>query len=165
MQYKMYLLKYTLYFLDVQQEVEKMYKKSIWGIRYIRWMTRTPWPFLGFVGLGIGLFLYLMLSTKIEVIKTYSAQVIQNQTQITVGIKEDLITDAIVYIYSNKNEAVYPVSIVKTENVSPQTLLYFDDNGQKVLSALLGKELFIDITQRKESLLYQIFVRGGNRRE
>jgi hypothetical protein len=142
-----------------------MYKKSIWGMRYIRWMTRTRWPFLGFVVLGIGLLLSLMLNTKISVIKTYCAQVVQTESQTAVMIGTDDIMDAIGYIYSNKNEAVYTVSIVKTENASQQTLLYFDDNGQKALNALSGKELFIDIPQRKESLLYQIFVKGGNRRE
>lgn len=142
-----------------------LYKKSILGRKYTKFMTGSPWLFITFVLFGVLLFLFLTLTTRIDVIKTYSAEVMSVESENALSIKAANISIGLAYIYSNKNEAVYPVLIERAENLGENFTLHFNSSGQDIIKSLSARNIFIDIPQGKDTLLYRIFVKGGKGRE
>lgn len=137
-----------------------LYKKSPLGKRYIKLMTGSPLPFLSFIFLGTSLFLFLTITTKLDVKKTYSAVALKNNNKII--LKTANLPTGKAYLYTNKNEEVYPVLIKKSDKT-----YFFAVNtiGKASINSLKNKKVFIDISKKKETLLYRIFVKGGKNYE
>lgn len=142
-----------------------LYKKSILGRKYTRFITGSWGGFIIFVLSGLGLLLFLTLTTRIEVIKTYSAELMLVESEIVLSVKESNISVGTAYIYSNKNEVVYPVLIERIETLREGFALQFNRDGQNIIKSLSTRNIFIDIPQGKETLLHRIFVKGGNGHE
>lgn len=142
-----------------------LYKKNALARKYTGLIIGSPWLFIIFVLSGLVLFLFLTLTTRIDVIKTYSAELMSKQNKITLSVKAANISAGTAYMYSNRNEAVYPVFIERTENLREDFTLYFNSHGQNIIKSLSNRNIFIDIPQGKETLLYRIFVKGGEGRE
>lgn len=139
-----------------------LYPKNSVGRAYTRLLTSTPIVFILFIWTGAVLFLFITLTTKIDVIRTYQAEIIKIEGELlALSIKADGITAGSAYLYSNKNEAVYPIFIERTERSNDKMVLYMDINDQKVLRAIQSKDIFVDVPQGKESLLYRIVIKGG----
>jgi hypothetical protein len=142
-----------------------LYKKSVFGRKYIRLLTGSWTLFTAFVLLGVGIFLFLTMTTKIDIINTYSAKIITMENEITLSSKAANIEAGLAYIYINKNEAVYSVSIINAENIRGTYTLHFNSKDQNTIKALQNEKIFIDIPQGKETLLYRIFAKGGKNLE
>lgn len=142
-----------------------LYKKSVWGRKYIRLLTGSWTLFTAFVLLGVTIFLSLTFTTKIDSIKTYSVEIIPVENELTLSTKAANIEAGLAYVYVNKNEAVYPVSIERAENTREIYTLHFNSNDQDIIKVLQNQNLFIDIPQGKETLLYRIFAKGGKNLE
>lgn len=142
-----------------------MYKRSILGRKYIRLITSSPRLFITFVLFGVVLFLFLTLTTRIDVIKTYSAEVFSVESEIALSIKASDIPVGSAYIYSNKNEAVFSVFIENVESIKDNVILHFSNDERDIIQFLSTQNIYIDIPQGKETLLYRIFVKGGKGRE
>lgn len=142
-----------------------LYKKNTLGRTYTRLVTGSSNIFIGFVLLGVISFLFLTLTIRIDVIKTYTAKVLSSESEIVLQIKAANVQDGPAYIYSNKNEAVFPVSIEKTEDLNDSVNLYFSSDSEKVIRSLSPQHLYVEIPQGKETLLYRIFLKGGKGRE
>lgn len=137
-----------------------LYKKSPLGKRYIKLMTGSPLPFLSFIFLGTSLFLFLTITIKLDVKKTYSAIALKNNNKMI--LKTTNLPTGKAYLYANKNEEVYPVLIKKSD----KDYVFTVDTAQKnSINSLKNKKVFIDISEKKETLLYRIFVKGGKNYE
>ena len=146
-----------------------LYEKSSLGRKYTRLITGSPVLFVSFVLMGLLMFLLLTLTTKLDVISTYAAEVSAAEVSAAEGeitlfiptVKAENILEGIAYVYSDKNEAVYRVFIEHAEKSGKKLILHFDHDGQETIHSLSSKSLFIDIPQGEETLLYRIFVKGG----
>jgi len=145
-------------------------------MKYTRLITGSPVLFLAFVFFGLSLFLFLALTTKLDVINTFTAVVRTGDYETMLYIQEaeasDIaetanitetvnITKGEAFIYLDKSKAVYPVLIQHVEKSNANLALHFNSDGQKMIQALSSHSLFIDIPQGKETLLHRIFVKGG----
>ena len=156
-----------------------LYEKSSLGRKYTRLISGSPALFVSFVLMGLLLFLLLTLTTKLDVISTYAAEVSAAEVsevgasatgasaaegEITLSIpaiKTEQILGGTAYIYSDKNESVYPVFIEHAEKSGGKLILHFDLDGQETIHSLSSQSLFFDIPQGEETLLHRIFVKGG----
>ncbi|WBW97919.1 hypothetical protein [Oceanirhabdus sp. W0125-5] len=138
-----------------------LYKKNVLGIKYTRLLTASPTFFIIFVLLGVVLFLFLTITTKVPTIKIYPAKVLSIRKEPVLLIENGHIPIGESYLYSNRNEVVFSVSIERIENISEGVALYFSSDSKNTITSLSNENLFIEIPQGKESLLYRIFVKGG----
>lgn len=140
-----------------------LYKKSPLGKRYIKLMTGSPLPFLSFILLGTSLFLFLTLTIKLDVKKTYSAVALKNNNGIMLKTKN--LPSGKAYLYTNRNEEVYPVLIKRLKKSDKYHVFAVDTTQKNSINSLKNKKVFIDVSEKKETLLYRIFVRGGKNYE
>lgn len=141
-----------------------LYQKSVLGRKYTRLLTGSPVFFLTYVLCGVILFMVLTLTTRINVVESYSAEVMQVESELVLFIKVENLSMSSAFIYSNKNEAVYHLPIERTEIAQDGVLLHFDIAGQDRIKTLIAGEIFIDFPQGQETLFYRIFVKGGRGR-
>jgi len=142
-----------------------LYKNNTLGRKYTRIITGSPVLFISFVIFGLALFFFLTLTTKIDVMETYEAEVIHVEGETILSINDADISVGVAYIYSNKNEIVYPVLIEETESIEDTVTLYFNRDEQEIINSILDRDIFIDIPKGEETLLYRIFMKGGKSRE
>lgn len=142
-----------------------LYKKNISARKYTRLVTSSPGLFIAFILFSLALLLFLTLSTKIDVIRTYNAEIMIKDGETALLVKADNISSGTAYIYSNKNEDVYPVFIERMEGLTEGYALYFSSDGQNTIRSFSSTSIFIDIPHGKQTLLYHIFVNGGKDRE
>jgi len=142
-----------------------LYKKSKFGRIYIKYVIKSPILFIFFILIGLGLFIFLTGTTKIDTIKKYSAEVIMLQNEAVLTVKDKSISLGSAYVYLNKNDIVYPVTIEKIEGCGEYTTIHLESKSQEVIKLLSPHRVYIEISQGKSTLLYHIFVNGGRRRE
>jgi len=66
------------------------------------------------------------------------------------------------FLYSNKNEHVYPVHIRQTKYFQNSALLYLDgQTAGEIPLAMDARNLYLDVPHGKTTLLYFILVKGG----
>ncbi len=138
-----------------------LYKKSALGRKYIRVVTSSPSLFIFFIIIGVILFFSLALTTRIDVIKTYSATLSPDTCEVTLSSSISNIPEGPAYIYVNKNDEVFSISIEKTVMKQEGLAIYTNTEGERMIKLLSSNTFFIDIPQGKETLLYRIFAKGG----
>jgi len=136
-----------------------LYKKSTLGRKYMKLITGSSGFFITFVLWGLILFLFLTITTRVDVVKTYLVEPITVESGITLLIKNSDVSVGSAYLYSNKNEVVYPVLIEKVEPTREGSTLYLNTDGLNIIKSLGTADMFIDIPQGKETLLSRIFTR------
>ena len=141
-----------------------LYQKNDLGKKYTQLLTGSPWFFITYILIGIMLFLFLTLTTRVEVIKSYLVEISHDQSQIVLLIKYSKVSANKGYIYSNKNEAIYPVAIKRVEDIRGAVALYLDNEGQELINSLSAQDIYIDLPVENETLLYRIFMKGGKDR-
>ena len=122
-------------------------------------ITGSSGFFITFVLWGLILFLFLTITTRVDVVKTYLVEPITVESRITLLIKDSDISVGSAYLYSNKNEVVYPVLIEKVEPTREGSTLYLNTDGLNIIKFLEAGDMFIDIPKGKETLLSRIFTR------
>ncbi len=123
---------------------------------YVKMTAKSPLLFL-FLILISTIFLFgVTLTTKVDVIETYKAKVENNKICIQ-DVYDITLTE--VYVYENRNEAVYKV-IIEPEMVSQ------GNNSLEISVNELGfipqsDFVNIDIPIRKITLFRRVFLQGG----
>ena len=139
-----------------------LYPKNVLGRKYVRLMTGSPYPYLLFLAGLIALFLFLTLSTKVEVVRMYPVELVAADGVTTLAVDVADIPVGTAYVYANKNQAVYPVRIQRTEPHGDGLRLYLnEDQTADVLRSFGDQRLYLDVPQGKVALLYLILVKGG----
>jgi hypothetical protein len=139
-----------------------LYNKNTFGRKYIRTVAGSPFPYLAFLACMVALFLYLALSTKVDRIRTYPVKWVDVNGAPVLAVESTAIPAGKAFLYSNKNEHVYPVHIRKTESSHNGVLLYLDGQpAEEIPGAMDAENLYLDVPQGKTTLLYFILVKGG----
>ena len=128
-------------------------KQSKFSKFYVKHIIKKPFVFYGFLGFGIGLFLYLSLTVKLDVVQSVPAEV--SGHQITLKGEHDLTT-GVMYLYYDRNDRVYKLQAVRCTYEDGNTVCTVEDN-----QGLSGK-MDADLVLGSETLLKRIFVKAGN---
>jgi len=123
---------------------------------YVKATAKSPLLFLILILISIVFLFGVTLTTKVDVIETYNVKVENNKICI-----QDVngFTLHEVYVYENRNEAVYKV-IIEPEMVREE------DNSLEISVNELGftpqsGSVNIDIPVRKITLFRRVFLQGG----
>lgn len=123
---------------------------------FVKMTAKSPLLFLLLILLSV-LFLFgVTLTTKVDVIKTYNVKI--ENDKICIQNASDFMPDE-VYVYENRNEAVYKVKI-EPEMVS------WENNSLEIsvnqLSFIPQSDyVYIDIPIQKITLFRRVFIQGG----
>lgn len=118
--------------------------------------AKSPLLFLLLILLSV-LFLFgVTLTTKVDVIKTYNVKI--ENDKICIQNASDFMPDE-VYVYENRNEAVYKIKI------EPE-MLSRENNSLEIsvnqLSFIPQSDyVYIDIPVQKITLFRRVFIQGG----
>lgn len=119
---------------------------------HVKYVIKKPFVFYGFLGLGIGLFLYLSLTVKLDVVRSVPAEV--SGHQVTLEGEHDLTT-GVMYLYCDRNDQVYKLQAVCCSYEDGNTVCTVEENY-----GLSGK-MDADLVLGSETLLRRIFVKAG----
>lgn len=123
---------------------------------FVKMTAKSPLLFLLLILLSV-LFLFgVTLTTKVDVIKTYNVKI--ENDKICIQNASDIMPDE-VYVYENRNEAVYKIKIepemVSRENnsleISVNQLSFIPQSDY----------VYIDIPIQKITLFRRVFIQGG----
>ncbi len=124
---------------------------------YVKYIIKTPVLFFLYIGIGIGIFLYLTLSLQLDVMTTYQADY-QDGT-VVIPAKEPIDANKI-YLYKDRNEKVYTVSVGQTEYENGTVIFHIDEKDIADTGKLSG-DITVDVINGKESLFKKIFIKAG----
>lgn len=123
---------------------------------YVKMTAKSPLLFLVLILISTIFLFGVTLTTKVDVIETYKAKVENNKICIQ-DVGDTTLTE--VYVYENRNEAVYKV-MIEPEMVSQE------NNSLEISVNELGfipqsDSVNIDIPIRKITLFRRVFLQGG----
>lgn len=123
---------------------------------YVKMTAKSPLLFLMLILISIIFLFGVTLTTKVDVIKTYKVK-IQNNKICIQNVNE--ITWNEVYVYENRNEAVYKVKI------EPE-MIRQENNSLEISVNQLGfipqsDSINIDIPIQEITLFRRVFIQGG----
>lgn len=123
---------------------------------YVKMTAKSPLLFLLLILISIIFLMGVTLMTTVDVIKTYNVKVENNK--ICVQDIGDIVPDE-VYVYENRNEAVYKV-MIKPEMVSQEKdSLEISVNDLGFIPQ--ADSVNIDVPLRKITLFRRVFLQGG----
>ena len=123
---------------------------------YVKMTAKSPLLFLALILISTIFLFGVTLTTRVDVIETYKVKV--ENIKICIQDVNDIISTE-VYVYENRNEAVYKV-IIEPEMVSQE------NNSLEISVNELGfipqsDSVNIDIPIRKITLFRRVFLQGG----
>lgn len=123
---------------------------------YVKMTVKSPLLFLMLILISIIFLFGVTLTTKVDVIKTYKVK-IQNNKICIQNVNE--ITRNEVYVYENRNEAVYKVKI------EPE-MIRQENNSLEISVNQLGfipqsDSVNIDVPIQEITLFRRVFLQGG----
>lgn len=124
---------------------------------YVKYIVKTPILFYAFLSIGIGIFLYMTLSIQMDVRVTYEAKYEKGDI---VFFSSKPVEWEKIYIYKDRNEKVYSVSVdsaVFEDNTATLHIKEADNSAFKELSG----DVYVDVTKTTESLFERIFKKAG----
>ncbi len=123
---------------------------------YVKMTAKSPLLFLILILISTIFLIGVTLTTKVDVIETYKAKVENNQ--ICIQDVNDITMNE-VYVYENRNEAVYKV-IIEPEMFSQESNS-LEISVNKLGFILQSDSVNIDIPIRKITLFRRVFLQGG----
>jgi len=124
---------------------------------YIKYTAKKPILFFMMIGTFLFSILFISLTTKTNLVKSYSGTMVGNSIIIDTEIKTIPYK---IYAYSNKNEAVYMINIRNVERQNNKTVLFIG-NYTELPDLISAHNIYIDIPQNEISLFERVFLRGS----
>lgn len=136
--------------------MKQSYMNKKWANLYVKLTAKNPILFLTLILLCTLLVLRITMTTKVDVIQTYDAKIQQDTLIVTDVYSEEIDS---IYVYENRNDAVYKVQIMEGMINNEEYLLVIpiDELGFEPQS----DNLRVDIPVRKISLFKRVFLQGG----
>ena len=123
---------------------------------YVKWTAKNPLLFLILILVSIIFLFGVTLTTEVDVIETYNVKIENNKICIQ-GINDISLNE--VYVYENRNEAVYKVII------APEMVRQERDSLEISVDELgfipQSDSVSIDIPIGKITLFRRVFIQGG----
>ena len=124
---------------------------------YVKYVAKKPVLFFAMIGIFVFFILFVSLTTKTSLIQSYEGLILGDTIVINAGIN---IVPENIYVYENRNEAVYLLIIDGIEREDNSTILFIgNDAGLHGLAA--AESVKIDIPVGEISLFERIFLKGG----
>ena len=124
---------------------------------YVKYVVKKPILFFAMIGVFVFLILFVSLTTKTSLIQSYEGLIFGD----TIVINAEINTvPENIYVYENRNEAVYLVNIKSMEHEDNSTVLIIGNNTE--LHGLPAAEnIKIDIPVDEITLFERVFLKGG----
>ena len=123
---------------------------------YVKLTAKSPFLFISLVLISLASIVYLSLTTKLDIIKTYKAHW-DGQSLIIPEVLSFYGGNA--FVYENRNEEVYALTI------SPADIKTSKDNTQIAVSDtemdFQSDTIMLDIPIGEETLFTRVFAHGG----
>ena len=124
---------------------------------YIKYTAKKPILFFLMIGVFLFFIFFISLTTKTSVIKSYDATIAGNT--IVINAEIDSAPDKI-YVYVNRNEAVFLINVKSINRTNNKTVLIIDNEVE--LHELFSVEnITIDVPVSEMTLFERVFLRGG----
>ena len=124
---------------------------------YIKYTAKKPILFFAMIGVFIFFIFYVSLTTKTSLIQSYDGTMAGNT--IVINVEIDTALDKI-YVYENRNEAVYIINIKNMECTDNTTILFID-NETELHELSATENIKIDIPISEITLFERVFLKGG----
>ena len=123
---------------------------------YVKMTAKSPLLFLVLILISTIFLFGVTLTTKVDVIETYKVKVENNQICIQ-DVNDITLTE--VYVYENRNEAVYKV-IIEPEMIRQENN-FLEISVNELGFIPQSDSVNIDIPIRKITLFRRVFLQGG----
>ena len=124
---------------------------------YIKYTAKKPILFFVMIGVFLFFILFISFNTKTNLIQSYSGTMAGNT--IVINAEINAAPDKI-YVYANRNEAVFLITVKNIERTNNKTVLIID-NYAGLLELISAKNINIDIPINEISLFERVFLRCG----
>lgn len=125
-------------------------------------MIKKPYLFFLFVLIGISIILFLLLTTEVPVINTYAANIQKSQEQYLLSCDEAIFGSNFdtIYLYKDKNEAMYKISNYMVLNENQVLVRPLDDSILAIIDETIN-EINVEMSSHNITLFEAIFMKGG----
>ncbi|MCL2813613.1 MAG: hypothetical protein FWD23_03340 [Oscillospiraceae bacterium] len=123
---------------------------------YIKYTAKKPVLFFAMIGIFVFFILFISLTTKTSLIQSYNGLIFGDTIVVNAELKT--VPESI-FVYVNRNEAVYLINIKSMEHEDNSTILFIDNNEEHGLAA--AENIKIDIAVGEITLFERIFLKGG----
>lgn len=124
---------------------------------YIKYTAKKPVLFFAMIGMFLFLILFVSLTTKTSLIQSYDGTIARNTVVINAVINT---TPENIYVYENRNEAVYLMNVKNMERMNNTTMLFVDSDAE-FLELSATENIKIDIQIGEITLFEHVFLKGG----
>ena len=124
---------------------------------YVKYTAKKPILLFAMIAFFISLILYISLTTKTNLYQTFDGVLSED----CITIDKDIYTvPEVVYVYENRNEAVFAVNVERFENRDNTTILHvsFADGSPELDPS---ENVKVDIQVGEITLFERVFVKGG----
>ncbi len=126
---------------------------------YIKYTIHKPVLFIFVIAVGLFSILCLSFTTKTNVISTYDCYIENGIVYVSKKIETQL---DVIYLYSDRNEAVYMCSVIKTQIIDDVTSFELSkEEGIVNLQDWNMQKMKIDIPCEEMTLFKRVFIKGG----
>jgi hypothetical protein len=124
---------------------------------YIKYTAKKPILFFVMIGVFVFFILFIALTTRTSLIQKYDGAMTGNTIVVSAVIKTK---PDVIYVYENRNEAVFLLSVTGIVNNDDSTIFFV--NGNAELSEITDAEIIkFDIPVGEISLFERVFLKGG----
>jgi len=124
---------------------------------YVKYVVKKPILFFAMIGVFVFLILYVSLTTQTSLIQSYEGLIFGD----TIVINAEINTvPENIYVYENRNEAVYLINIDGIVHEDNLTILSIG-NFIELHGLTAAESIKIDIPVGEISLFERIFLKGG----
>jgi len=124
---------------------------------YIKYTAKKPILFFTMIGVFLFSILFISLTTKTNIVKSFSGTMVGNSVIIETEIN---INPYRIYAYVNRNEAVYMIDVNNIKLQNNKTVLLIG-NYMELPELISAKNIYIDIPFNEISLFERVFLRGS----
>ena len=124
---------------------------------YVKYVAKKPILFFAMIGVFVFFILFVSLTTKTSLFQSYEGLILGD----TIVINAEINTvPENIYVYENRNEAVFLLNIDGIEHEDNSTILFID-KSMELHGLTAAESIKIDIPVGEISLFERIFLKGG----
>lgn len=135
------------------------YQKKITRF-YLKYFVRKPIGYFSAIAIGTFAIVILFLFIQVPSVETLSVTTAKKDHMCVVSLENNISQNQInkMYLYEDRNSFVYEITDYSTAN--NEVMFYLTEADTE--SVFDSNECYLEIWNGEHSLLYEIFVQGGN---
>jgi hypothetical protein len=120
---------------------------------YVKFLIKNPLIFYTFLGVVVLVFVWMSLTTRVNVMHSFPAN-IQGNTMVIQEIESETLSSETLYYYTNRNEKIYQTRVSGLTETETGLVIEMSE-------ANLSGDVTADLVVGSETLLERIFVKAG----